>query len=380
MATPYLDEAERCSRVALLHEGRLLALDTPGALRAALPGEVMEVIAARPRPRDADARAAARRARRPAVRRARARAARAWLDRGRSARLEAALRQRRRRRRERAARAGVARGRVHRARHGTARRERYDADRGIVVVAAVLRCRVSAARSRRHFGSRWTMRSRAAWTTSHRLAELGAREDAARAVEDQRAGGASCRSSRCSPATRAPITWTRSAPFLAAAARDLSRRPRQLRSRRRSAVADLHRRPHARAERAAPRGGTARIAQDREAARADLKLEITRAYWAVITARASVDGVEQALTRIGAHLEDVRNQLAVGLVPPSDVFSAQAQQARQQMLLIEAAEHRRDHRRGLSTADRPDTGRAIRARRSPRHPAAAAVAGGCGAR
>ena len=45
MATPYLDEAERCSRVALLHEGRLLALDTPAALRATLPGEVMEVIA-----------------------------------------------------------------------------------------------------------------------------------------------------------------------------------------------------------------------------------------------------------------------------------------------------------------------------------------------
>ena len=31
MATPYLDEAERCARVALLHEGRLLALDAPGA-------------------------------------------------------------------------------------------------------------------------------------------------------------------------------------------------------------------------------------------------------------------------------------------------------------------------------------------------------------
>ena len=30
MATPYLDEAERCARVALLHEGRLLALDAPG--------------------------------------------------------------------------------------------------------------------------------------------------------------------------------------------------------------------------------------------------------------------------------------------------------------------------------------------------------------
>jgi ABC-2 type transport system ATP-binding protein len=45
MATPYLDEAERCSRVGLLHEGRLIALDTPEALRASLPGDVMEVIA-----------------------------------------------------------------------------------------------------------------------------------------------------------------------------------------------------------------------------------------------------------------------------------------------------------------------------------------------
>jgi ABC-2 type transport system ATP-binding protein len=45
MATPYLDEAERCSRVALLHEGQLLALDTPDSLRAALPGTVLEIIA-----------------------------------------------------------------------------------------------------------------------------------------------------------------------------------------------------------------------------------------------------------------------------------------------------------------------------------------------
>jgi ABC-2 type transport system ATP-binding protein len=45
MSTPYLDEAERCSRVALLHNGRLLALDTPGALRATLPGTLFEVIA-----------------------------------------------------------------------------------------------------------------------------------------------------------------------------------------------------------------------------------------------------------------------------------------------------------------------------------------------
>lgn len=45
MATPYLDEAERCSRVALVSGGRLLALDSPGRLRQAFPDDVVEVIA-----------------------------------------------------------------------------------------------------------------------------------------------------------------------------------------------------------------------------------------------------------------------------------------------------------------------------------------------
>ena len=76
--------------------------------------------------------------------------------------------------------------------------------------------------------------------------------------------------------------------------------------------------------------------QDREAARADLKLEITRAFWAVLTARASLDVVGQALERTSAHLNDVRNQLSVGLVPPSDVLTIEAQHARQRMLSIEA--------------------------------------------
>ena len=38
MTTPYLDEAERCHRVALVHDGRTLALDTPARLRTSLPG------------------------------------------------------------------------------------------------------------------------------------------------------------------------------------------------------------------------------------------------------------------------------------------------------------------------------------------------------
>ena len=43
-STAYLDEAERCHRVALLHKGRLLFCDTPSQLKKNLPGEVVAVI------------------------------------------------------------------------------------------------------------------------------------------------------------------------------------------------------------------------------------------------------------------------------------------------------------------------------------------------
>ena len=49
MSTPYLDEAERCARIALLHEGQVLALDQPGRLRSSLGGTVFEVVVAEPR-------------------------------------------------------------------------------------------------------------------------------------------------------------------------------------------------------------------------------------------------------------------------------------------------------------------------------------------
>jgi drug efflux transport system ATP-binding protein len=43
MSTPYLDEAERCGRVALLHNGHLLAVDRPAHLQARLAGQLLEV-------------------------------------------------------------------------------------------------------------------------------------------------------------------------------------------------------------------------------------------------------------------------------------------------------------------------------------------------
>jgi ABC-2 type transport system ATP-binding protein len=43
VATPYMDEAARCGRVALLHAGRVLAAGTPGSLVEGLPHAVLEI-------------------------------------------------------------------------------------------------------------------------------------------------------------------------------------------------------------------------------------------------------------------------------------------------------------------------------------------------
>jgi len=43
VTTAYLDEAERCNRVGLIHQGRLLSVDTPERLRRLLPGDLVEV-------------------------------------------------------------------------------------------------------------------------------------------------------------------------------------------------------------------------------------------------------------------------------------------------------------------------------------------------
>ena len=47
-STAYLDEAERCHRVALLHQGRLLFCDTPARLKQQLPGAVLSVTSTEP--------------------------------------------------------------------------------------------------------------------------------------------------------------------------------------------------------------------------------------------------------------------------------------------------------------------------------------------
>ena len=75
---------------------------------------------------------------------------------------------------------------------------------------------------------------------------------------------------------------------------------------------------------------------DRRAAEADVRLDVVRAYWTLVMARASVSVLEQALARADAWVRDVRAGVEAGLLPPNDLLSAQAQRARQNVRLIQA--------------------------------------------
>lgn len=43
ISTPYMDEAERCSRVGLLHVGRMMLCDTPDQIKKMVPGELVAI-------------------------------------------------------------------------------------------------------------------------------------------------------------------------------------------------------------------------------------------------------------------------------------------------------------------------------------------------
>ena len=43
VSTPYMDEAERCSRIGLMYGGHLIECDTPAAIKNLLPGQLLEL-------------------------------------------------------------------------------------------------------------------------------------------------------------------------------------------------------------------------------------------------------------------------------------------------------------------------------------------------
>jgi ABC-2 type transport system ATP-binding protein len=49
MSTPYLDEAERCNRVALMNKGEIISLNTPRKIRESIHKEIIEIVSAQAR-------------------------------------------------------------------------------------------------------------------------------------------------------------------------------------------------------------------------------------------------------------------------------------------------------------------------------------------
>jgi ABC-2 type transport system ATP-binding protein len=49
MTTPYLDEAERCNRVALMNNGEIISLDTPQKVKASINKQIMEIVCSKVR-------------------------------------------------------------------------------------------------------------------------------------------------------------------------------------------------------------------------------------------------------------------------------------------------------------------------------------------
>jgi outer membrane protein TolC len=92
-------------------------------------------------------------------------------------------------------------------------------------------------------------------------------------------------------------------------------------------------------ERAARRDAVG-AAGDVDVARQELRLEITRVYWSLVTAIESHRVLDESLARMDAHLRDVRNQLDAGLIPPNDVLAVEARRSRQRMLGIQARVNR----------------------------------------
>jgi outer membrane protein TolC len=181
---------------------------------------------------------------------------------------------------------------------------------------------------------------------SQRLAELQARQDAAAAVEDGRG------------AARLPVVAAQAGYMRTNHVEEFAIvQPGQLRQVVYPDVPDNYRarldvqwllysggrvdalERAARAERQA-------TTEELSAARADLRLEITRAFWVLVSAREAEQVLARSLESITSYVGDLRARLDQGLIPPNELLSAEAQQSRERLVSIEAA-----NARGIAEAD-----------------------------
>lgn len=95
-------------------------------------------------------------------------------------------------------------------------------------------------------------------------------------------------------------------------------------------------------------GGIASAEQLREAARrdrdggaADLVLETTRAYWALVDARESARVLGEAIASYDAHLKEAKNRLDYGLAARNEVLGVQVERDRAELARLGAANRAR---------------------------------------
>jgi outer membrane protein TolC len=77
-------------------------------------------------------------------------------------------------------------------------------------------------------------------------------------------------------------------------------------------------------------------AADRLTIEADLRLEVTRAYWLLVVSRQAEEVLVQAVGRADASVADVKSRVDAGVLPPNDLLSAEAQRAREYVRLVQA--------------------------------------------
>ena len=368
LTTPYLDEAERCTRVALVDQGRLLTVDAPDQLRATEAGVLVEVVAEprrqaalvlRTLPGVAEVEAFGDRlhATLPGADPATAAALAGEL----AARLRQAGIEVRSARPTTPSLEDVFIGRI---------RTREAAPRGdpmkrvaLVLCALPLAPALAAAQAAPEAPAPVRLGvedavSRAI-AASPRLARLG---DLEAAAEEQRRGAAADRwpqvdvgagyryRSAVPPLTIFAPTGDPTRPFEQLTVFPNIQNNYQLRA---GLALPLYTGGRISGQIDAADKGREAAQQDRRAARADLVLETKTAYWYLVTARAAERVLQEAIKAFEAHLVDARNRERFGMAARNEVLAVEVERDRTELDRLRASGRRRRGRGQPAPAARP---------------------------
>lgn len=84
------------------------------------------------------------------------------------------------------------------------------------------------------------------------------------------------------------------------------------------------------------REGTRAAEADTETRRADVRLEATRAFWSLVTAREAARVLEDAMASFERHLVDARNRVDLGLAARNELLAVQVERDRAELAHVRA--------------------------------------------